>query len=48
MHSVVEVVDPFLQTLPISVPRHSIETGNSRAFELEVAVLEHFRGDVVQ
>ena len=48
MHATVEVVDPLLQVVPVCVPRHSVHAGGSHSFEFEVAVLEHFRSDVVQ
>ena len=38
----------LLQVVPVCVPRHSIHAGGSHPFEFEVAVLEHFRSDVVQ
>ena len=48
LHSTVEVVNPLLQVVPVCVPCHSVHAGSGHSFEFEVAVLEHFRSNVVQ
>src|SRR5208283_2406934 len=48
MHSPVEVVNPILQVFPVCVPSHTVHAGGSKSFEFEIAVPEHFRGNMVQ
>ena len=48
MYATVEVVNAFLQVVPITVPRHTVHARGSHSFEFEITVPKHLRRDMVQ
>jgi hypothetical protein len=48
MEALMKVGQPFLQTVPIGVPRHPVHSRRRPPLQVVVAVAEQIDGDVMQ